>query len=131
MSKLTRIISQLQKAKDKGVKEIDLLKDWETASNARVIRHRVNKILGDSNAVVTKDGVWYLEKNYWNITKSEFQNYMWRNQINEMSSKIIILAVVAIVALIITMVFSYQAGRPNNFYECSDMFDISVVEVIE
>lgn len=85
MSKLTRIISQLQKAKDKGVQEIELLKDWETSGNARVIRHRINKILDDRNGVVTKDGVWFLSEYYWQMTRAEFKDSVWRETIKSMS----------------------------------------------
>ena len=126
MSKLTRIISQLQKAKEKGVKEIELLKDWETSGNARIIRHRINKILQDRNGIVTKDGVWYLDEDYWKMTKSEFKDFLWRSQISEMNFKLVLVSIVAMLMLVFSWVYGYQLWQPKNIYQCAEIFNVDL-----
>ena len=71
--KLQRIFSKLQLAKAEGVQEIDILDDLETSNNARVIKHRLNKLLG-RGSVTTKNGIWYLDKGYWEISPMEFRD---------------------------------------------------------
>lgn len=76
MSKLTRIISQLQKAKGKGALEIDLFDDMDKSANIRKIKSRANKFLGDTQAITVVDGRWYLSKEFWSITPIEIRDLL-------------------------------------------------------
>lgn len=101
MGKLGIILRRLQKAQDKGVKEIELLHDWETKGNARVIKCRLNKVLEDKEAVIIRRGVWYLSEHYWSMSKAEFKDTVWRFTIRRMVvSNNITLAILSIVFLI-------------------------------
>ena len=79
--KLQRIFSKLQLAKAEGVQEIDILDDLETSNNARVIKHRLNKLLG-RGSVTTKNGIWYLDKGYWEISPIEFRDIIISYELN-------------------------------------------------
>jgi len=106
-SKLTRILKQLQSAQDKGVEEIDLFIDWEKKGNARVIKHRINKIIGNGNSIVTINGIWYLAEEYWNMDRSQFKELMNRHDLRELSirNNIITLAVVSVLAMLVIIAF--------------------------
>ena len=124
--KLERIIKQIQEAGSAGVKESDILDDFETANNARVIKHRIKKKLG-RNAIVIKSGVWYLSESYWNMTKLEFSELLNRSMVLEMQSKnnIVILSIVFImcIGLIGTAVLFYELGHPRTSVECLAFFE--------
>lgn len=91
--KLAIILSKLQKAKGKGVKEIDVLTDWETKGNARVIKYRLNKIAD----VTVKNGRWYLSEHYWSMTKTEFSENMWREAVKEISFRNNLVTIIVVV----------------------------------
>lgn len=121
-NKLTRIFSQLQRSKDKGVLEIDLLKDWETPGNTRLIKHRLNKMLG-GNAIVVKNGIWYLSEYYWSMTKNEFKESV--NQMNLIyliqKNSLVVLGVVCVLSILVVAAFTigYILGVPNNIETCN------------
>ena len=73
--KHVRIIKKLIEAKGKGVLEIDLLDDFEKRANTRKIKSRANKFLG-SQAITVRDGRWYLDKEYWDITPVELRDLL-------------------------------------------------------
>lgn len=107
--KLAIILSKLQKARSKGVKEIEVLTDWETKGNARVIKHRLNKMLGGKNAVIVKRGKWYLAEYFWSMTRTEFNDHMWRETVREMSLKNnIVVAVITILFILVTLLLTIE-----------------------
>ena len=71
--KLQRIFSKLQLAKAEGVQEIDILDDLESSNYARVIKFNLNRYLG-KETVSKVNGIWYLDKGYWDITPVEFRD---------------------------------------------------------
>ncbi|KKN71748.1 hypothetical protein LCGC14_0418140 [marine sediment metagenome] len=71
--KLQRIFNSLQLAKEKGVKEVDLFDDLETSNNIRVVKHRLNKMLGP-DAVYVKHGIWYLDRTFWKLASLGFRD---------------------------------------------------------
>lgn len=73
--KSLRIIKVLQEAEDDGILEVNLFDDDVRSNNIRVIKHRINKTLGDTQAItVDEEGVWKLNKEYWKITPIEFRD---------------------------------------------------------
>lgn len=130
-SKISRIFSVLQKAKGKGIKEIDLLDDFESKGNTRVIKYRLCKFLGDSEGVVVKDGVWFLAEDYWNMTKVEFRDLMFRFMLMEISHKnsLVIIAIVGIMSVLVAVAFSvgYNMGVPDTLQRCVEQFDSDLI----
>ena len=104
--KLQRIFSKLQLAKAEGVQEIDILDDLETSNNARVIKHRLNKLLG-RGSVTTKNGIWYLDKGYWEISPMEFRDIIIAYELSS-TRKIVFWSMSA--ALIITLLLGLIIG---------------------
>ena len=128
-TKTSRIYNSLQEAKEKGVKEVDLFDDLETANNTRVIKHRLTKILG-SNAVVIKNGVWYLDEEYWNMTKSEFKDTMNRHDHNRQNQifSYMVLCVVAMMSILVVLAYfiGKENGSPGTLQECGVIFDTDI-----
>jgi len=111
--KLQRIFSTLKQAKTDGVKEIDLMEDLETSNNARVIRFKLNKILG-KGTVKTVDGIWYLDKAYWEVTPAEFRDIVIVNELEKARYTVfwavataVILSVLLGTLMYFTLEFSY------------------------
>ena len=71
--KLQRIFITLKTARAEGILESGLLDDFESGGNTRQIRFKLNKLLG-KGSVTTKDGVWYLDKSYWDLSPVEFRD---------------------------------------------------------
>jgi len=130
-TKLTRIFTLLSDAKEKGVKEVDLFDDVETSNYIGVLKHRLNKMLG-SNAVVIKNGIWYLDEEYWSMTKFEFRDTMNRYELRELTHSnnfaVIGISIIFALLLIFFTVASYHVGKPNSFEQCIDIFEYEVIE---
>ena len=129
-SKLSRIFNQIQKAGKKGVKESTLFEDYETSNVVRVTKHRLCKMLGDSEAVLVKNGFWYLSEEYWSMTKTEFKDLMHRFTLMEIShnNTITTVAVVAIMSVLVVVAYSvgYNMGVPASIAECGYIFDTQI-----
>ena len=125
-TKTSRIYSLLHEAKEKGVKEVELFDDLETANNTRVIKHRLLKILG-SNGIEIKNGIWYLDEEYWNMTKSEFKDTMNRHDFNRQNQifSYMVLCVVAIMSMLVTGSYfiGKEDGAQRTIQECGVIFD--------
>jgi len=124
-SKVTRIFLSLQQAKESGVQEIELFNDWESGTNIRGIKHKINKML-EKDAVKIVDGRWYLCSQYWNMTRAEFQEFSHQSDIMHMQQKhnLTFLGVVCIMS-ILTVAFStigFNLGMPDTIEECGYIF---------
>ncbi len=130
-TKTTRIFTLLSNAKDKGLKEIELFNDFETANNVRVIKHNLNRILGGTNAILIRNGTWYLSEDYWNMTKSEFKDTMNRYNQNQQLYMFgyIILSTVAIMAILVVSAYfiGKEGGEPRTLQECGLIFDTDII----
>jgi len=129
-SKLTRIFNLLKKAEDKGVSESLIFNDLESTGNARVIKHRLNKML-DCNAIVIVSGVWYLDEDYWSMSKSEFKDTMNRYDYNRQTQMFsyVVLGIVAVLSLLLVISASvfYNLGKPDTIGQCLESFNIDYV----
>lgn len=132
-SKLTRIFNLLKKAEDKGVSEADIFNDFESTGNTRVIKHRLNKIIG-SNAIVIVSGIWYLDEEYWNMTKSEFNKLLDRHSLEQISirNNYTVFGIVAVfsILLVISSSVLYNLGRPQTIGQCLEIFNTDYVDEI-
>lgn len=72
MDKLRNIIGKLQEAKAEGLLITDLFNDWEKSVAIRVTKHRLKKIYGIK--IKSKNGKWYLDKEYWDTSPVEFRD---------------------------------------------------------
>jgi len=119
----------LQKSKEHGVLEIELFDDWEKPGNVRVIKHRLNKIIGD-DAVRIVTGRWYLSSHYWQMSRSEFIEFLNRSDLIHMNHKnnMMVLAMVGVfsVLLVGTHFISYNLGVPNSLTECGYLFGVDI-----
>lgn len=118
-SKAKRIFELLSNAKEEGVKEVELFDDLESRDYTHTIKYRLHKILGDTDAVTVSNGIWYLSEEYWNMTKSEFKDAMYRQELTHINYRfsLVILAIVGIFAclLVVFTFLAYNNGRLNNF----------------
>lgn len=125
-SKLDHILVALQEAGVEGVKEIELLINWESKGNTWLIKHRLNKRLKDRKGIVIKAGVWYLHEYYWEMTRLEFKDLIHRIELREISTRnnYITLASVSIfgILLVVFSFLSYHVGRPDTLQACGAIF---------
>lgn len=112
--RLQDIFDVLQAAKAEGVKETDLLDDYSgkivSANNARVKRSRLNKLLG-KGAVTTENGVWKLDKRFWDMKLTEFSDIILIYEIREVRKVVlysVALAVIMSLALGIALGLAYE-----------------------
>lgn len=124
-SKLTRIFLLLQKAKDKGVLELELFDDNETAGNVRVIKHRLSKIVGE-DAIKVVSGRWYLDSEYWAVTKAQFDRDIDRlNRLHtDQKNNLTYLGIVGILSVLVVVAFfiGYSLGTPDVPEMCAAVF---------
>lgn len=129
-TKVTRMFVLLSEAKEKGVKENDLFDSDENSNYVGVLKNRLNKTLG-CKAVVSINGVWYLEEEFWSMTKSEFKDLMNRFSLDQISirNNYTIFGVVAIFAvlLVITYVTGVEVGSPDTLKECGFKFGREII----
>ncbi len=133
-TKISRIFILLSEAKESGVKEVDLFDDLESTNYVRLIKFRLNKMLG-RNAIVIRNAVWYLDEDYWSVTKSEFRDTMNRYELRELANSnnfmVIGLTTIFAILLIFFTVASYNIGQPDTIDACLVLFDLEAVEIIE
>lgn len=96
MNKEGRILSLLQKAKDKGVPETELFNDWETSNVIRVTKHRLKKIA----QITIKDGIWILDKSYWDTTPVEFRDMIIMHELSKCRKVVLYSFAIAIIIAI-------------------------------
>ena len=98
-NKQDRLIDKIEKSGKKGVLETDLFYFHEMGGAIRATRTRIRKTLGFGKRLVIEGGVYFIER----------------------TGGIAGFITMAILVIVMS-VLSYNAGTPNNIYECGDLF---------
>lgn len=134
-SKILRIFNALKKAKDKGVVEVELFDDFETSNNIRVVKHRLNKLLGNNDSVTVKDGKWYLDSNYWDMTRAQFEKLLDRQALEQVTirNNITTIAIVGIMSVLPGTAYfvGLQVGQPDTITQCLETFQYEQINEID